>query len=47
MTILSNITFFDLSMALLVIGCIDHLVCYLPESMVGPEGWLLKTDLPA
>jgi len=44
MSLLSQITFFDVTMALLVVAMIDRALCYLPEAMVGPGGWLLDTD---
>lgn len=43
MTFLTDITFFDFAMTALSIGAIDRFVLpYLPESAVGPDGWLLR-----
>ncbi len=43
-TLISEITFFEVAMSLLAVGLIERVVVRLPETMVGPEGWLLTTD---
>ena len=43
MTLLADISFFEITMALVTVGVIERLVAFLPEEMVGPEGWLLQT----
>ena len=43
MTLFADITFFELTMALVFVGSVERLVAYLPEEMVGPNGWLLTT----
>jgi len=42
-TIFTEITFFEVAMSLFVIGLVERVVVRLPESVVGPEGWLLTT----
>ncbi len=43
MTFLNDITFFDVAMTALTIGAIDRFVLpFLPESAIGPNGWLLR-----
>jgi hypothetical protein len=41
--ILSDISFFEVSMSLLAIGLIERVIYRLPADMVGPGGWLLDT----
>ena len=43
MTLLTDVTFMNLCLALVAVGIVERLVAYLPEDMVGPEGWLLQT----
>ena len=46
MSILSSITFFEVTMALLFVGCAERvLLGYAPASMVGRNGWLLRGDI--
>ena len=42
--ILSDISFFEVSMSLLAVGLIERVIYRLPTEMVGPGGWLLDTD---
>ena len=45
MSFLASITFMEVSLSLVTIGVIERLaVQYLPEEMVGPNGWLLTTS---
>ncbi len=43
MTILADITFFEVAMSLLAVGVIERLMYRLPVEAVGPGGWLLDT----
>lgn len=43
MVFLADITFFDLSMALLAVALIDRILCHVPPELVGPGGWLFDT----
>lgn len=44
MLFIENISFLDVCLALVTIAVAERLVVqYLPEDMVGPNGWLLKT----
>ena len=46
MSMLSSITFFDVAMALLFVGFAERvLLGYAPVSMVGQNGWLLRSDI--
>lgn len=46
MSILSSITFFEVAMALLFVGCAERvLMGYAPASLVGRNGWLLRSDI--
>ena len=46
MTVFSSITFFEVSMALLFVGCAERLLMgYAPASLVGHNGWLLRTKI--
>ncbi len=45
MSFLADLTFFDVSMSLLAVALIERLMYLLPESMVGPRGWLLVTNI--
>ena len=40
---ISDITFFEVGMSLLILGAIEQVLIRLPEDMVGPGGWLLDT----
>ncbi|SEV98891.1 hypothetical protein SAMN04488515_0537 [Cognatiyoonia koreensis] len=45
MLFIENISFLDVCLALVTLAVAERLVVqYLPEDMVGPEGWLLKTN---
>ncbi len=45
MSLLADVTFIEVALSLVTIGVLERLaVQYLPESMVGPEGWLLTTS---
>ena len=45
MTFLTDITFLDACLALLTVAVIERAVLrYLPETLVGPDGLLLRTD---
>ena len=39
----ADITFFDVAMSLIALGMIERVVVRLPETVVGPNGWLLNT----
>jgi hypothetical protein len=43
MDFLSQITFFEVMMSLVLVGAIERLLYRLPVEMVGPGGWLLDT----
>ena len=43
MSLLQDISFFDVTMSLIAIGVIERLLYLLPEDIVGPGGWLLDT----
>ncbi len=47
MTLLSHligdVTFFQVAMALVVVGVVERLLYLLPEHVVGNGGWLLDT----
>ncbi|MFT7106898.1 MAG: hypothetical protein ACJAVT_001419 [Yoonia sp.] len=43
---LTNISFFDVSMALLFVGIAERLLlAYAPIEMVGRDGWLIRGDI--
>lgn len=45
MSLIENITFLDVCVTLVTLAVVERLVVqYLPENVVGPNGWLLKTD---
>ncbi|WP_333713633.1 hypothetical protein [Yoonia sp.] len=45
MSVLSTISFFDVAMALVFVGFAERLLMgYAPASIVGRNGWLLRTD---
>lgn len=41
--ILSDISFFEVTMSLLAVGVIERFIYLLPTEVVGPGGWLLDT----
>jgi len=43
MTLFADVTFLEICLALLTVGVAERFVAYLPENMVGPQGWLLQT----
>ena len=46
MSAIASITFFDICMALVIIGLAERvLLAYSPASMVGRTGWLLRGDI--
>ena len=46
MTFLTSISFFEVAMALLFVGCAERLLMgYAPVSMVGRQGWLLRSEI--
>jgi hypothetical protein len=46
MSMLTNISFFDVSMALLFVGIAERLLlAYAPIEMVGRDGWLIRGDI--
>ncbi len=46
MSVLTSISFFDVSMALLFVGIAERLLlAYAPIEMVGREGWLIRGDI--
>ena len=45
MSVLSYITFMEVALSLIAVGIIERIaIQYLPEGMVGPNGWLLTTS---
>lgn len=47
MILLTDITFFEVAMSLIAVGCIERALYLLPDDMVGPGGWLLDTGTDA
>ena len=46
MSLFTNITFFEVSMALLFIGMTERvLLAYAPAEMVGRNGWLIRGEI--
>ncbi len=46
MSVFADITFFEVCMTLLTVGLIERaLLAYAPLEMVGPNGWLIKSDI--
>ena len=46
MSLLTNITFFEVSMALVFVGIAERvLLGYAPAEMVGAKGWLIRGDI--
>jgi len=45
MVLFESISFFDVAMALLFVGMAERLLLALaPAKMVGPEGWLIRSE---
>lgn len=44
MSLFADVTFFEVAMSLLAVGIIERVWLSLPESVVGPEGWLWRTE---
>ncbi|WP_172796266.1 hypothetical protein [Loktanella sp. 5RATIMAR09] len=46
MSLFANITFFEVSMALVFVGVAERLLLgYAPAEMVGAKGWLMRGDI--
>ena len=46
MSIFQHITFYEVAMALVMVGvCERLLLAFAPIEMVGPNGWLIKADI--
>ncbi len=46
MSLFTNVTFFDVAMALVFVGMAERLLLgYAPAEMVGSKGWLLRGDI--
>jgi len=46
MSLLTSISFFDVSMALLFVGIAERLIlAYAPLEMVGRDGWLIRCNI--
>ncbi|MFO8126873.1 hypothetical protein [Yoonia sp.] len=46
MSLLMNITFLEVSMALVFVGIAERLLLgYAPAEMVGAKGWLIRGDI--
>ncbi len=46
MSLFINVTFFEVSMALLFVGMTERLLLgYAPAEMVGAKGWLIRSDI--
>lgn len=46
MSLIADITFFEVCMALLMVGMTERvLLAYAPVEMVGRNGWLIKGDI--
>lgn len=43
MSFLADATFFHVCMSLITVGLVERAMYLLPESCVGPDGWLLDT----
>lgn len=43
MSLFADVTFQDVMLSLIAVGLIERLVYLLPETVVGPQGWLLRT----
>ena len=45
MLFIENISFLDVCLALVTVAVAERVIVqYLPEDVVGPNGWLLKTN---
>jgi len=45
MSFIANISFLDVCTALVLVAVAERLIMqYAPDELVGPDGWLLKTD---
>lgn len=45
MLFIENISFLDVCLAMVAIAVAERFIMqYAPDTMVGPDGWLLKTD---
>ncbi len=45
MSLLADVTFIEVALSLVTVGVIERMaVQYLPEDVVGPNGWLLTTS---
>ncbi len=46
MSIFANISFFEVSMALVFVGMAERLLlAYAPAEMVGRDGWLIRGEI--
>ncbi|MCK0097544.1 hypothetical protein MWU60_18350 [Yoonia sp. F2084L] len=46
MSLFTNISFFEVSMALLFVGMAERLLlAYAPAEMVGAKGWLIRGEI--
>lgn len=46
MSLLANVSFFEVSMALIFVGIAERLLLgYAPAEMVGAKGWLIRGDI--
>ncbi len=46
MSLLMDISFFEVGMALLFVGAAEHILLgYAPVEMVGSKGWLIRGDI--
>ena len=46
MSVLADITYFEVCMALLTVGFAERaLLAFAPIEMVGPNGWLIRGDV--
>ncbi len=46
MSLLTNVSFFEVSMALVFVGIAERLLLgYAPPEMVGAKGWLIRGDI--
>ena len=46
MSLLTNVSFFEVSMALVFVGIAERLLLgYAPADMVGAKGWLIRGDI--
>ena len=46
MSLLTNISFFEVSMSLVFVGMAERILLgYAPAEMVGAKGWLIRGDI--